>query len=298
MITRAEREPRDYVAASRAMFELRQMQRQLNDFWQTSELSYGYLLNAGLGRDPERRAVDLLGHVESAVWYPNREGRIKREDTIGKTLAQVEANTVVTYRTTLLSFYAAFEAYLKAAVGNRRRGGTWGPLVFSLTGPALRDAPCPLPLRIILCADFCRRLRNAITHDGFVVPASVNDPEFQTWQQDLTAAAIEAGWPEGEIAAEIPIAARRVVGAAAGEVAKAMKREQKRLPIELFYMLFTFSNLDALALALEEALLPTGSRTGYEVVRRRADIRRPDLILGAGERPPRPPPSQPVPPSL
>ncbi len=47
----------------------------------------------------------------------------------------------------------------------------------------------------------------------------------------------------------------------------------------LFYMLFSFTNLDSLAFAIEEALQPPGARPGGRVSRKQAVVRRADLIL-------------------
>jgi hypothetical protein len=76
--------PKVFVAVSDSMGKLRRMQGVMNDFWQTTDLSYGYFLSHAdsVFADTQRRTVELLGHIQSEVWYPNDQNRIKRDDTI------------------------------------------------------------------------------------------------------------------------------------------------------------------------------------------------------------------------
>jgi hypothetical protein len=268
------------VAVSPHMLALRQMQGMLNGFWQTSELAAGYLLSHSdtLATDSERPTFEVLGHIESEIWFPNNQGRIKRTDTIGQTLKQVKENTIHTYRTTLFSFFAAFEAYLHATVLHLRPPNvSWGEYVRSLSHSDLTRAGSPLPLRTILCADVCREIRNKMIHEKFSVPTSLGDACVAEWKRRLRRRAIDAGWGQPAANAESDYAINQVVGQAISHVAEA---KDKELPIELFYMLFSFTNLDSLAFAIEEALLPANSRPGAEVTRKRAAVRRTDLVIG------------------
>jgi hypothetical protein len=77
-------------------------------------------------------------------------------------------------------------------------------------------------------------------------------------------------------------ATHQVVGQAVAHVQKANK-DGKTLPLELFYMLFSFTNLDSLAFALEEALLPVGSRPTNQISRKQTAVRRTDLIIGSAD---------------
>jgi hypothetical protein len=270
------------VAVSKSMVQLRQMQGILNGFWQTSELAYGYVLSHAdfLASDTDRPTVDVLGHIESQVWFPNNQGRIKREVTIGNTLKQIRQNTTYAYCATLLSFCAAFEAYLDTRITRlKRAGNSWGPFVQSLSISELREAACPLPLRVVLCADFSRRIRNNLTHAGRPIPKSLSDQEVKDWKASFHKGANQSHWPEGKISAAIEYAAYQVIGQAADRVNKE-KANGRDLPFEYFYMLFNFTNLDNLAFAIEEALQPRvrPSSTDY-VYRRLSDIRRHDLII-------------------
>ena len=233
-----------------------------------------------IAADPTRRTAEVLGYIESAVWFPNNQGRIKRADTIKQTLSQVRANTVHTYRATLFSFFSAFEEYLATRVSHLKSGKqSWGPFVRSMSHDDLRRARYPIMLRTVLCADVSRLVRNKMLHQGFVVPTSPSDPVVAQWKAGLRNDGCEAGWPEAEVVAEVQYAADQVVGQAVSHVQDA-KANGKQLPIELFYMLFCFTNLDSLAFEIEEALSPEQSRPGGEITRKRAAVRRADLILG------------------
>lgn len=270
------------VSVSESMARLRQTQSVLNGFWQTSELAYGYMLSNSetLLKDPTRPTVELLGFIESAIWFPNNQGRIKLTENIDTTLKRVRDNTVFAYRASLLSFFCAFEDYLETEAEKFKpaKVKNWGEYVRSLSAPEFLNAPFPLPLRAIMCADFSREIRNCMVHENFSVPRSVQDPRIADWRTRLARRADEAGWPKSEIKEAINFATHQVIGQAAMQVEKAQK-EGKTLPVELFYMLFTFTNLDSLAFYIEEALLPENARTGSQVARKKTAIRRNDLIL-------------------
>lgn len=274
-------DPRVTVVVSQAMAKLRGIQGVLNGFWQTSELAYGYFLsqaNAAFA-NKEQRTFEVLGHIESEVWYPNNQGRIKRDDTIATTLEQVRQNTAHTYRATLLSFASAFEAYLDERVGPLNVDArSWGPYVRSLSIPPLTTSRVPIRLRTILCADLCRELRNMIVHESFAVPTAVSDSSVSEWRQRLQSAASKPGWPSDSVQAELRYAVQHVIGQAVNHMQDAT-RQGKQLPIELFYMLFNFTNLDSLAFEIEEALLPEGTQTGYHISRKEAAVRRRDLMV-------------------
>ncbi len=112
-------DPRVVVSVSEEMANLRKFQTMLNGFWQSSELAYGFFESQAdtMFSDKERPTIELLGHIESIVWFPNNQGRIKHEENIGTTLKQVHESTVHAYRATLLSFCSAFEAYLGKRIG-------------------------------------------------------------------------------------------------------------------------------------------------------------------------------------
>jgi len=270
------------VAVSNEMVGLRRTQAMLNGFWQTSELAYGYLLSE-FEREPahrDRPTVEVLGHIQSEVWFPNNQGRIKHTDTIGQTLNQVRDNTIHVYRATLISFFSAFEAYLDSRVDSLRPPNVrWGEYVRSLSHASLRTAACALSLRTVLRADFCREIRNRMIHESFDAPTSVTDAHVLLWRARLSDRALAAGWPASEVQAAVNDACSQVIGQAVNHVEDGT-RNGKSLPIELFYMLFTFTNLDSLAFAIEEALQPHASRPGGEISRKEKAVRRFDLVIG------------------
>lgn len=276
---------RVFVAVSESMARLRRTQGVLNGFWQTSDLAYGYMLGRAAAEFPDlaKRTVELLGDIESQVWYPSSQGRIKREASMEASLQQVRENNAHVYRATLVSFSSAFELYLDERVAPLRNSGRWGPYAASLAIPELREAETPVRPRTILCADFCRRIRNRIVHQAFAELASLSSQEVAEWKRTLCEQARSAGWPAHAADDAVGFAAREVIGRAEYSVETA-RREGKKLPIEYFYMLFTFTNLDSLAFEIEEALQGRGDRAGERVSRKADAVRRADLItdvLGA-----------------
>jgi hypothetical protein len=263
------------------MAKLRHIQGILNGLWQTSELAYGYALSNLVPKCPNlsQLTIDVLGHIQTEVWYPNNQGRIKRDATIGQTLDQIRENTIHIYRASLLSFFSAFEGYLKAEVKHLKPPDVgWGEYVRSLSHESLRCGLEPLRLRTVLRADFCREVRNLMVHESFAVPTSLSAQYLNEWSARLQKRACDAGWPNDRLQAEVIYAQNQVIGQAIKHVQQA-KTEGKDLPIEYFYMLFSFTNLDTLAFEIEEALRPPGSRSGGEVGRKQTAVRRNDLVV-------------------
>jgi hypothetical protein len=263
------------------MYRLRSLQNVLNGFWSSTELCYGYLLSRSDidFSNPGQRTEEVHGHVPSQVWYPNNQGRIKRDETVATFLERIQQNTVHVYRATLLSFYSAFEAYLDDRValvtGPRRH---WGPFLDSLAVSRLKEAPCAVRLRTVLCADVCREIRNMMIHEFMTVPVSLADPSVSTWQGRLAGHVERNDWAAGAGAADVAFALNQVIGQADSHLKQAAS-EGKRLPIELFYMLFTFTNLDSLAFEIEEALIASRTEVQKWVWRKSAAVRRQDLIM-------------------
>ena len=274
--------PRVAVSVSRPMATLRRTQNVLNGFWQTSDLAYRYMLirTAADFPDQSRRTVDVLGNIESQVWYPSSQGRIKREASLEATLQQVRDNAVHVFRATLVSFASAFELYLDERVAPLRRQRRWGPYVLSLATPPLIEAEIPVRLHTLLCADLCRLIRNKIVHEAFSELASLGSQEQSEWERKLREHACDGGWPPRTVENAIRYATNHVIGGAERKV-EAARRHGKEIPIEYFYMLFNFTNLDSLAFEIEEALQATGDRSGDPVTRKAEAVRRTDLILDA-----------------
>jgi hypothetical protein len=119
-------------------------------------------------------------------------------------------------------------------------------------------------------------------HEDFWVPSSLNDPRVLEWKSRLQTRANAAGWTTSEVGAAVNFATHQVIGQAVAHVQNA-KREGKTLPLELFYMLFSFTNLDSLAFALEEVLQPLGSGPANQISRKQSAVRRTDLIIGSAD---------------
>lgn len=272
-------DPRVRVAVSEEMARLRRTQNRLNAFWANTELCYAYVLSHRdtVFADRGRRSVEVLGHLTSEVWYPSNQGRIKRDETVEAFLDAVTLNTVGVYRSTLIAFYSAFEVFLERRVGSLRTGGRWGPFAFSLQ--RLRMAPWPLRLTTVLRADLCRRLRNMLAHGETRLPHATDASPVNGWRRELARSARSGGWSEAEAHEAADAAVNQVVGEALRQVEMAAETG-KALPVDYFYMLFTFTNLDSLAFEIEEALIPEGEAPRSRVSRKATAVRREDLKTG------------------
>jgi hypothetical protein len=270
------------IAFSKEMENLRIVQTELNHFLWTSEISYGYILSELPKHFPDKTtlAVDALGHVTTEAWYPTNQGRIKFGDSTGRVLEQVSANTALIYRAVLVFFYSAFEHYLEERIRPLKphsKNKQWGPFYESLALDCLFQSKTPLLLHSVLCADLCRVIRNRMVHPPFDVPAKISHPEIQKWKVGAKHRLTCLGW-DGAKDEIIEKALFQVVGKASHAVREAAKGG-KTLPIELFYTLFTFTNLDTVAFEIEEALIPTAIKPEGRGARKKEYVRRTDLII-------------------
>jgi hypothetical protein len=277
------------MVVSPEMAAFREDQTRLNAFLWTTEISYGHILARTDADFPDRNAParKSLKHATSNAWFPNNQGEFKFLRTTGEFLKQTEENTTRLYRLVLLSYYSGFEDYLNCRVGGHREGGRWGPFLISLSSPRLRSAPAataPLPLHSVLCADFVRLVRNRMVHEpNLLLPVRVDDPVVKDWAKDLLEKGEDRfrkgkGWPVKK--ANIDRAIKSVVGHVAESLERA-SHGRKKHPPELFYLLFSFTELDRLACQIEEALLFKNEPAGSSVWRPMNKVRRPDLVIPA-----------------
>lgn len=285
-------DPRVWVSVSDEMLELRNLQWQLNQFLWTSEIAYAYLLSNAPAAFPDADvpAIDVLGHLMTQAWYPSNQGNIKYRGTIGDVLGQTAKNTTSIYRAVIVFFASAFEHYLESRIGSRRnktQGGSWGPYVQSLSIPELKgngtagQGGLPVQLKTLLEADFVREIRNSLVHTSRQYPQSLDDPESRRIQHLAGKWCGRVGPVTGHVRSLIRQSATQVFGQAENHVKQA-RQADKDLPIDLFYALFTFTNLDKLAFEIEEALLRPPLPPN-RIQRKKAHVRRKDIVLGPVE---------------
>lgn len=280
---------KEYVelAVSVARQTLREVQDQLNRFLWSTELCYGHFLfepERTFG-DLERLTSDALGHVATEAWYPSTHGFIKYNQNVKDMQRIVQENTVHIYRAVTVSFVAAFEQYLDVRMrelGLHREARSWGPYCLSLTNAALIRGNSPLRLKTLLRADVCRVLRNSVAHPSEVLACQRLDSAALKCRalliKHLNEKIGRKAWPNCNADKEVDDALDFTIGHAEQEQLKALN-SGKNLPIELFYAIFTFTNLDALAFELEESTLGPGEIQNGRIFRRRGGVRRNDLIV-------------------
>ena len=221
---------------------------------------------------------EALADVYSSAWYPSNQGRKKYSPEILGFLDQLGRNPRYFSRAVVVQWYSHFEEYLKARVGPRTRDN-WGPLTESLRCDRLLNTPFPVQVSTVLRADYCRRVRNLIAH-GQAVPDSDTDREVVNWRDSAIAVLKKRrdSWtdvrPESSVHLALDYVLRQAI-----KHKRAAEREGRRENIEHFYTLFSLTNLDSLAIEIEEALLPQGGQSEGRVTRKRAAIRRADLIV-------------------
>ena len=265
--------PRTQYLVSAEMMALRQTLSMLNGFLWTTELSYGYVLLDPVGdfKDGQRKTRAVLGQVEATqAWYPTRHGQDRFNDDVSVFLTQVKGNTRFIYRAVIVFIAASFEEYLKKRVGDQREktgGSGWGPYVVSLSCHCMKTSGGDVHLQTLLCADFCREIRNLIAHEpNAPLPTSLDQKKVAEWAKQLRSK--NAQLADRLTPALITGAAKHFYDEAVSNIRGARKRGRE-LPVEYFYMLFTLANLDKLAFELELALPPASEMFPLEQKPRR-----------------------------
>jgi len=268
------------VAVSEARARLREAQKELNWFLWSSELSYGFALTSQDLRlqDPECDINQALADVKSVAWYPNYKGAPKYRTKISTFKEQLLRNTTYMYRSVLISWYTYFEFFLEERVRpvvNHKK--YWGPLTHSLNASCLTVSKYSIRPRTVVLADLIRLIRNQMVHARFEAIDDIEHDRVKQWRSD-TISILRDDWHCTKPDAIVDAALEFVI-----KLAKKQKDSLRQgLPIELFYTLYGFSNIDKLSFEIEEALLPFGTLEAGRLTRSAQDVRRKDIIVMNG----------------
>jgi hypothetical protein len=261
----------------------------LNSLLWTSGITSHYFLNSHRGKDKHKQVLEFdrfFGYAEA--WHPAGRETAKYQKSVADLIDQVDRNAYIIYRMTMVLLYGFFETFLNERVGpikkiKRSRG--WGPLCQSLGNVSLlQTSHKPVRLKTVLRADICRLIRNHLAHAPTKpFGESIDEDPYRRWQNDLTTTLEQTKWPELSrkfLSAEIFI--RNTLYFVIDNALQAQRHaasRNKRLPLEFFLILHTFTNLDSLAFEIEEALIPLGEDPPGRIYRRGARIRRKDLVF-------------------
>ncbi len=275
------------VAVSPEMAKLRSVQRELNHFLYSTELSYGLALTGEDARLANADALvsDVLADVYASAWYPSNQGEIHYKVNTAKFLEQLGRNVRYVSRAVIVQWVPYFEEYLERRVRHfLEPKQKWGPLTKSLSFGRLRQAPVPIRISSLLRADFCREIRHLVVHGSPDLPDSYDHPHVRLWRDKRINDLKNGPWIDH--ASRTNAACRQLVMEALHYVhgqainhKKATEREGRRENLEHFYTLFAFTNLDSLAVEIEEALLPQGGLPEGRIWRKAEAVRRSDLIV-------------------
>jgi hypothetical protein len=269
------------IAVSPAMEKLRGLQRELNYFLYSTELSYGLALTGNDARlqNTTMAVSDALADVYASAWYPSNQGRIKYYTTVAGFLEQLERNARHVSRAIMVQWYSHVEEYLETRVRSLiMPKQNWGPLTKSLRCDALLSVPTPVRIATVLRAHFCREIRNLIVHGAPELPESYEAPDVLRWKRSRMDELGDSARSSGNAEGLVMDALHYVLGQAIDHK-RATAREGRRENLEHFYTLFTFTNLDSLAFEIEEALLQTTALPDGRISRKATDVRRTDLVI-------------------
>jgi hypothetical protein len=115
-----------------------------------------------------------------------------------------------------------------------------------------------------------------MAHKGFCSISTIDHPKVKTWERE-TIKILRSEWRVSDAEAIVEKALDFTIGLAN----RQRESSGKDLPLDQFYTLYSFSNLDKLAFEIEEALLPHVPTEHGRINRHRGDVRRHDLIVEA-----------------
>jgi hypothetical protein len=247
------------ITYSAEFVELRRMQSILNAFLWSSDISYRLLIDAAASGDarfanPGQKTSEALAGIKARAWYPTVDGEPHYKQTISGLLKDVALNETHVYRGMIVQWHAAFEFFLdrrmRPHLGKVRN---WGPLTNALCCPQLLHTNAPVQLTTVLRADLVRHLRNQCAHGRQPLPREVTDARVKEWQTYVSNDLKKRFWPDADMD-------KAVVDAVEYSIGGVHKRTQKVPPAErdqeaaYFYALFSFTNLNKLAVEIELAL--------------------------------------------
>jgi hypothetical protein len=243
-----------------ALKQLDKTQHELNQFLWSTDFACAVLSQSGLLRSRHSTpAYKAYRGVTCAAFFPSRKGEPHYKASVGKLKKQLRDNVNDLYPAVAAQFFACFEEFVSgrfiALAGEDDRLQVSRPLVIwreILRTYSRRNSPkTPDDRRsiqlLVLQVDLLKWIRNAYAHRGAdAIPLGIDHPLFEGWSKDVQFLDDECD----EVPKLVAEAKKRVVEEAVQKRDKNHSEGRSADP-RMFYTLFTFANVRALAEELD-----------------------------------------------
>jgi hypothetical protein len=247
-----------FISVTEEYRKLREIQTFLNRFVWSTELCYSYFLEIFQNKtDLHREEIsDVFTNLPIQAWFKNKSGNGKYNLTLKEHNNIVHANQVYICRSAIILYNSYFDDYLKYRVNSSFS------LLKNLTNNDFKTSNIKVDIKKLLKADCCRLIRNKIVHqpeNNFLsikeikadIKQKITNQLFEDSNKNKSF--LQTEYSEKFIKENLDKAIHEVFDSAIIEVEGAANRNVI-LPYEFFFMLYTFTNYDAIASDIEQIL--------------------------------------------
>ena len=254
-----------FVSVTEEYRKLREIQTFLNRLVWSTELCYSYFLSIFENKESLHRETitDVFANLPIQAWFKNKNGTGKYNLTLKEHNDIITANQVYICRSAIILYNSYFDDYLKNRIKRGDSTRDMGFLLFlNLTNNDFKTSKIKLNIKNLFKADCCRLIRNIIVHQPANTFLSIKEIRAEI-KKKITDKLIENSkrqhsflqdeYSEKFIKENLDKAINEVIDNAITEVGNAANRNVI-LPYEFFFMLYTFTNYNAIAAEIEQIL--------------------------------------------
>jgi hypothetical protein len=254
----------------------------------TTEARPGFALVLGLAhhlpshtKGPHVFAPEALGYLPAVAWQPSARGLPHYNRPLGALLNDIGAFDYIC-RSTILFFHSAFDSYLQQRV--KPLPSKSKSYLVRLACPRVLEGRCRPKLKAVLAGDLCRYLRNRIVHETAELSVEMGDKILTGWMKRDEDVAATIPWKQADENCEVLIrmTVEEMVKNAGDQQARARAEQGPVPPLDYFYMLFFFADLNRLAFQLDQSLLSEKEveERRYCINSSRRELLREDIVVG------------------
>ena len=246
-----------YIAVTENYKILRDNQTSINRFVWSTELCYRQFLNNYENRSDlfEIKTSEIFSELPLQAWFKNSNGLGKYDLTLKDHNEIIKQNQLNIWRSAIINFNSYFDEYLKERLSIKDSPFF---LFYNLDNEDLFESNIKIRAKTIFESDCCRQIRNIIVHTNIDKELSIDYIKKEINNRIVKnlpnqSQYLKSKYTFKEIKDTLESAICRVIDTAENEVSKAATNGVI-LPLEFFFLIFTFTNYNNIALEIEQSL--------------------------------------------